>query len=341
MRTPLVSVVMPAFNGGLFLDEAIRSILTQTFDDLELIVIDDGSIDNTPEIIELHRREDARIRAFSQTNQGLIATLNRGLDLAQGVYVARMDQDDISLPRRLAAQVAFMETHRDVGVCGAWIETFDGRSRHVVRLPTDDSAIRSWLLFESVLPHPSVIMRRNAFSQIRMSYDATYLHAEDYHLWVRASRCMALGNVGEVLLRYRIHSEQIVRKYEIEKLASARQVRKDQLEYLGISPRQEELNLHQALSTWQFEATVDFLDATQAWLSRLLAANETAKRYDHGALSRVLGDRWAAVCAGATHLGLRTARTFLGSPLSTEAGLSWKDLVKLCIKCGIRQRQHA
>jgi glycosyltransferase involved in cell wall biosynthesis len=332
---------MPVFNGGRFLDEAIHSILTQTLDDLELIVIDDGSTDNTPEIIEQHRRKDARVRTLSQTNHGLIATLNRGLALTQGAYVARMDQDDISLPKRLATQVMFMETHHDVGVCGTWIETFDGDSRHVVRLPTDDTAIRSWLLFESVLPHPSVMMRREAFSKMKMSYATTYVHAEDYDLWVRASRCMALANVGEVLLRYRIHPEQIVRKYESEKLASARQVRKNQLEYLGISPRQEELNLHQALSTWQFESTVDFLNATEAWLARLLSANEKTKRYDHGALARVLGTRWAAVCAGATQLGLRTARTFLGSPLSAETGQSWKDVVKLLIKCGIRQRQHA
>lgn len=341
MRTPLVSVVMPVFNGAPFLHEAIQSILAQTLDDLELIVIDDGSTDKTHAIVEQHRREDGRIRAFSQTNQGLIATLNRGLGLAKGPYVARMDQDDISLPRRLAEQVTFMEGHHDVGVCGTWIETFDGHSRQLVRLPTDDSTIRSGLLFESVLAHPSVIMRRHAFSKMAMSYSTTYVHAEDYDLWARASRCMALANVGEVLLRYRIHSEQIVRKYEAEKLASARQVRKHQLEHLGISPRQDELDLHQALSTWQFEPTVDFLNATEIWLAKLLSTNETTKRYEHGALSRVLGDRWAAVCAGATHLGVRTARTFLRSPLTAETGQSWKDILKLFIKCVIRQRQHA
>jgi hypothetical protein len=234
-----------------------------------------------------------------------------------------------------------MQAHHDVGVCGTWIETFGGHGRRVVRLPTEDAAIRSWLLFESVLAHPSVMMRRHAFAHMDMSYRTTYVHAEDYDLWVRASRCMALANIGEVLVRYRVHPEQIVRKYETQKLTSARQVRKEQLEDLGIAPRPEELNLHQALSTWQFESSVDFLNATEVWLAKLLSANETTKRYDHGALARVLGDRWAAVCAGATQLGLRTARAFLGSPLRADTGQSWKDILKLLVKCGIRQRQHA
>jgi len=332
---------MPVYNGGEYVDEAIRSILSQTFDDLELIIIDDGSTDKTPEIIERHRRADRRIRAYEQDNRGLIATLNRGLDLARGEYIARMDQDDISLPERLAVQVAFMSANHHVGICGAWIETFDHLTRRTVRLPTDDSAIRGWLLFESVLPHPSVIMRREMLLKAGLSYDETILHAEDYDLWVRASRHTALANVADVLLRYRLHPQQIVRKYETEKLASARQIRRNQLEYLGISPTEGELDLHQALSTWQFEAEWSFLDAAHAWLAELKQANEISRRYEPRAFSQVLGHRWAAVCGGATHLGIRTARKFLGSPFRSEAGLTWKQLATLLIRCGTRQKQHA
>jgi len=332
---------MPVYNGGRYVDEAIRSILSQTFDDLELIIIDDGSTDDTPEIIERHRRADRRIRAYEQGNRGLIPTLNRGLDLARGEYVARMDQDDISLPQRLAVQVAFMSANPHVGICGAWIETFDRLTRRTVRLPTDDSAIRGWLLFESVLPHPSVIMRRDMLLKTGLSYDETILHAEDYDLWVRASCHTALANIADVLLRYRLHPQQIVRKYETEKLASARQIRRKQLESLGISPAPGELDLHQALSTWQFEAEWGFLDAVHAWLAKLKKANEVSRRYEQRAFSQVLGHRWAAVCGGATQLGIRTARKFLESPFRSEAGLTWKQVARLLIRCGTRQKQHA
>ncbi|BFU94011.1 MAG: hypothetical protein NTNFB02_07330 [Nitrospira sp.] len=341
MPTPCVSVLMPVYNGERYLDEAIRSIMSQTLDDLELIIINDGSTDGTSKIIERHRRADRRVRAYEQGNEGLIATLNRGLELVRGEYIARMDQDDISLPERLAIQIAFMSANRHVGICGAWIETFDGLTRRTVPLPTDDPAIRSWLLFESVLPHPSVVMRRDVLSKAGLSYDAARLHAEDYDLWVRASRHTALANIPNVLLKYRLHPQQIVRRYENEKHASARRIRKDQLEHLGILPAADELDLHQALSTWQFEAEWGFIDAAHTWLSKLKNANEVTGLYEPRAFAQVLGHRWAAVCGGATPLGIRTARKFLESPFRSDTGLTWMQFVKLLIKCGIRQKQHA
>lgn len=341
MAAPCVSVLMPVYEGERYLDEAIQSILNQTFREFELIVINDGSTDGTAKIIERYRREDGRVRAFEQTNHGLAATLNRGLELARGDYVVRMDQDDVSLPERLAVQVAFMNANRQVGISGTWIETFDPLSSNVLRLPTDDATIRSWLLFESVLPHPSVVMRREVLSSAGLFYDETCLHAEDYDLWVRASRRTALANVPEVLLRYRLHPRQVVRKYETEKLASARIIRQSQLEYLGISPAEGELDLHQALSTWRFEAKPDFIAATHAWLIKLKTANEAAGIYPPEVFSRVLGQRWTAICTMATHLGLRTGNTFWRSPLRRGAGLTWKQLLKLLLKCVIRQRQHA
>jgi len=341
MAAPQVTVLMPVYNGGRYLDEAIRSILTQTLGDLELIVINDGSTDDSGAIIERHQRRDKRVRGYEQPNCGLIDTLNRGLSLARGEYVARMDQDDISHPERLSIQVAFLNANQQVGICGAWIETIEGLVRHAVRFPTHHPSICGWLLFESVLAHPTVVMRRSVLSKMALSYDSACLHAEDYDLWVRASRYTALANVGQVLLQYRIHPDQIVRRCEVDKLTSARRVRQAQLERLGVMPSDEELDLHQALSTWQFRPTPAFLKATRAWFIKLKTANDKARLYQTDALSQVLGQRWAAVCAAATHLGWRTAGEFLRSPLRGDTGLSWKELAKLLLKCGIRRRQHA
>ena len=337
---PRVSFLMAVYDGEMYLDEAIQSVLNQTFTDFEFIVINDGSIDETSQIIERYRRLDGRIRAYEQPNRGLVAALNRGLELARGEYVARMDADDISVTERTATQVAFMDAHPEVGICGSWIETFGSGGAVVRRYPADDATIRSWLLFESVLAHPSIMMRRELLVKTGLSYDAGSAHAEDYDLWVRAARHMALANIPEVLLRYRLHSQQVVQKHEAEKLASARLVRLAQLQYLGIRPTEEELSLHQALSAWQFQATSDFIDASLVWLHKLKAANDVADIYQEPVLLKVLGQRWFALCATATPLGLWTLKTFQRTPLSGGAGLTWMQMLKFAVKCGIRRRAH-
>jgi hypothetical protein len=151
---------------------------------------------------------------------------------------------------------------------------------------------------------------------------------------------MALANIPEVLLHYRLHSQQVVQKHEAEKLASARLVRLAQLEYLGIRPTEEELALHQALSAWQFQATSDFIGASLAWLHKLKAANDAAGIYPEPVLLRVLGQRWSALCATATPLGLWTLKTFQRTPLSAGAGLTWIQMLKFAVKCGMRRRVH-
>ena len=341
MPAPRVSFLMAVYDGETYLDEAIQSVLNQTFPDFEFIVINDGSTDGTAKIIERYRREDGRIRAYEQPNCGLVVALNRGLELARGEYVARMDADDISVPERVATQVAFMDAHQEVGICGTWIETIGTPHGDVRRYPTDDATIRSWLLFESVLAHPSIMMRRELLVKTSLSYDAGYVHAEDYDLWVRAARHTGLANIPEVLLRYRLHPQQVVQRHEAKKLASARLVRLAQLEHLGIRPTEEELALHQSLSTWQFQATPDFIGASLAWLRKLKAANDVAGVYPEPVFLNVLGQRWSALCATATHLGLWTLRTFWRTPFSAGAGLTCTQMVKFAIKCGIRRRVHA
>lgn len=341
MPAPRVSFLMAVYDGETYLDEAIQSVLNQTFRDFEFIVINDGSTDGTAKIIERYRQGDGRIRAYEQPKRGLVVALNRGLGLARGEYVARMDADDISVPKRVAAQVAFMDAHPEVGICGTWIETIGTPHGDVRRYPTDDATIRSWLLFESVLAHPSIVMRRALLMKIGLFYDAGYVHAEDYDLWVRAAHHTALANIPEVLLRYRLHPHQVVQKHDAMKLASARLVRLAQLERLGIRPTKEELALHQALSTWQFQATPDFIGASLAWLHKLKAANDEAGVYPESVFMSVLGHRWSALCATATHLGLWTLRTFWRTPLSAGTGLTWKQMLKFAINCGIRRRVHA
>lgn len=311
---PRVTVLMPVYNGEKHLGEAIESILAQTFRDFELLIIDDGSSDHSVEIIGSY--DDLRIRLVrNQQNSGITATLNLGLRLAAGDYIVRMDADDISLPERLSKQVAFMDSHQDIGVCGTWVETIGEPSGQLWRYPTRPEITKARLLFTSALAHPSVIMRREKLFGAELFYDPSFLHAEDYELWVRASRHCALSNIGEVLLLYRLHASQISRIHLEQQRATIERIQLIQLEQVAIQPTPQELEVHNALGTDQFQLTEDFIRRADAWLRKLKLANAAASVYDEPAFTTMLAERWAALCATALAVGLHAGDSFWKSEL--------------------------
>ena len=138
---------MSVYNGAPYLHEAIKSILGQTWSDFEFIIINDGSTDDSLQIINSFN--DPRIIVIDQENIGLADSLNKGLDLAQGDLIARMDADDISLPYRLQKQIEFMINHPMVGVCGSWVKTVGGAEETVWSYPEKDEDIKATMIFES------------------------------------------------------------------------------------------------------------------------------------------------------------------------------------------------
>jgi hypothetical protein len=201
---PIVSVVLPVYNCEQFLGDAIESLISQTFSDFELIVINDGSTDRSADIIETFH--DDRIHVLHQANQGLAATLNRGISLARGKYVARQDQDDLSHPDRISLQVAYMEDHPDCVLLGSWaqIMEMDRLVERFHRHPVDEFKLRYQLLFNNPFVHSSVLLRRSALLQVGgYTTDPNRQPPEDYELWSRLSRIGSVANIGEVLLTYR------------------------------------------------------------------------------------------------------------------------------------------
>jgi glycosyltransferase involved in cell wall biosynthesis len=204
MTHPTVSVIMPVYNGADYLREALDSIFAQTFEQFELIVIDDGSTDSSEEILKQY--SDSRLRLFFQPNSGLAATLNRGIELAQGQYIARMDQDDISRPERFAKQVAFLEKNPRCALLGTWAEIWEVRvkTERIHAHPTDNATLRFELLFNNPFAHSSVMLRREAVMQVGgYSTDPSRQPPEDYELWSRLARHYELANLPEVLHIYR------------------------------------------------------------------------------------------------------------------------------------------
>jgi GT2 family glycosyltransferase len=202
---PRVTVVLPIYNAEPFLADAIGSILTQSFRDFELIAIDDSS-DTSGQILDRFARADNRVRALHQLNAGMVAALNRGLDLARGEFIARMDADDVCHPERFARQVAFLDAHPDMAVVGCAVTLIDEAGNRIreVEYPSTPEAIAAFLENGSPLAHPSVMMRRAAVLAVG-GYREAYRNAEDYDLWLRMAERYRMANLPEHLLFYRQH----------------------------------------------------------------------------------------------------------------------------------------
>jgi len=223
VRAPRVSVVLPVYNGEPFLAEAVNSILAQRFRDFELIAINDGSTDASGETLDRAARTDTRVIVLHLANAGLIAALNRGLTLARGEFIARMDQDDLAHPERFARQVAFLDAHADIAVIGCAVTLIDERGRSIrdVIYPGTPDAVAAFLEIGSALAHPSVVMRREAVLALG-GYRAAYRHAEDYDLWLRMAERYRLANLPDRLLLYRQHPAKLSAVYAVEQRLATR-----------------------------------------------------------------------------------------------------------------------
>jgi glycosyltransferase involved in cell wall biosynthesis len=202
---PQVTVLMPVRNGAAHLQQAIDSILAQTFASFELLIIDDGSTDATPGI--LSAQADPRVRVITNPrNLGLVPTLNRGLELARGELIARQDHDDLSAPERLQKQVDFLRDHRDHVLVGteAFATGEDGKKAYRLLRPLSPESIRWYLCFDNAFIHSSVMFRRDVIQRDFGGYPRSF-HSEDYALWSRAARARPTANLPEPLLLYREH----------------------------------------------------------------------------------------------------------------------------------------
>lgn len=208
---PLVSVLMPAFDAERYVALAIRSILEQTYDRLELVFVDDGSQDGTAAIAQELADADGRMTIVRQPNRGLVAALNLGLDHVRGDLVARMDADDVCRADRLERQVAFLDANPRVGAVGSWVERIDEAGRPLQetwQTPIASGVIGWHLYFESPLAHGAVTMRRAAVERVG-GYDSSAPHAEDFALWIRLAEHTDLANIPEPLLGLRIHGDRV------------------------------------------------------------------------------------------------------------------------------------
>jgi glycosyltransferase involved in cell wall biosynthesis len=335
-KPPRISLLVPVYNGEKYLREALDSLLAQTFGDFELLVIDDGSTDSSAEIVSSY--QDPRVRLErNERNLGLIATLNRGLELARGEFIARMDCDDVSFPNRLERQIRFMEDNPEVGVAGTWFEKVrDDGSSVMMKVPADDATIRFFMIFDNAFLHSSIIIRRNLLERFGLRFDADFPYAEDYEFWVRCARHTRIANIPEALLRYRDHSENTSNRFRKEQNSTADRVRLMHLETLGFSRDDPAVPLHLAIANFRFSGDLARLAEARDWLARLAASVQQVLALPEDFLGGELDRYWYGACGALADHGFAVWRLYRSSPLGRVARLEWQ--AKLFLRCLFRRR---
>ncbi len=208
---------MSVYNGEKYVAEAINSIINQTFKDFEFIIIDDGSTDNSLIIVKTLSLLDERIRIIENYgNIGLAKSLNRGISLSRGKYIARMDADDISLPDRFEKQIAFLDNNPEIFALGGSVVYIDdeGRLGKLSAYPLRPQQVKWLLFFGHHLAHPTSMFRRELFLRTEIKYNENLKTTQDFDIWVQIAERFAIANLPDVLLYYRDHKDNVSHKSE-------------------------------------------------------------------------------------------------------------------------------
>lgn len=286
---PLVSVLMPVYNAEKYLPEAIESILNQTYPHFEFLILNDGSTDNSAAIVSGY--QDNRIRFIhSPENQGLIAQLNTGLNLATGQYIARMDADDISVKNRLEKQVTFLEANPQVGIVGSAINNFAQTTIiYTETFPLEHNQIKSFLLFDTPFAHPAVMLRRKVLTENNLKYHPAYQVAEDYKLWLDMLQVTQGANLPEPLLHYRESGTQVSKQHYSLQVGNAGKTRQEAFNLFNLPVTPTQLQFHNRLWYHPWEPTTIFFNQALDWLTKILDLNNKNKLLKPEALGYTLG----------------------------------------------------
>jgi len=284
INNDLVTVLLPVYNAEKYIKNSIESILNQTYCKFLLLIINDGSIDQSLDIIKRYNDNRIKIINFNQ-NIGLIKALNIGLDNSKGKYIIRMDADDISELNRIEEQIKYMDSNPAIGVSGCGSRTFgESVNSWETLYPVEHDDIKVKLTHNTSLSHPTVIFNRALLGSIR--YNDKYQHIEDYELWVRIIDKFKIGNLNKVLLNYRIHSDQISTVYSGEQAILANELRMKMLSKAGVNPNQDEVKLHKKICSYQFENNPAFLSASNVWFQKIYKSNHNSQYFNKSSLKK-------------------------------------------------------
>ncbi len=328
---PLITVMMPVRNGAKYIRKAIESILYQTFSEFELIILDDGSIDQTLEIVRSYT--DKRIRLI-QNDQSLNLSEARHkiVLLSKGTYIAYLDSDDIAAPSRLLEQLHFLRQNNDIYMVGSWVEIIDerGNSKNSIwKHTTSPDIIPSILLFRNCFTQSSVLLKKECL--LTTSYRSTYWPAPDFDLWTRLSHKYKMANIPKVLTYYRVHQENSSLQKQKEIKECTQLIFSNSLKRFGFTPTLEEINIHDSLERHSKEFSEEKINKIQIWLLKLLSINQKTHLYSDEIFKRIVTDYWFRVSCVSANKGLTSFNKYYSSGLARKNNSNWKKMLILLI----------
>jgi glycosyltransferase involved in cell wall biosynthesis len=274
---------MPVYNGEKYLKEAIESILCQTFKNFEFLIINDASTDSTEDIIFSYKDERI-VYIKNEKNLKLVKSLNKGIDIARGKFIARMDADDISYPHRLETQIEYLMQNNDCAMVGSWAEVINeqGEIFKYREPPTDYKELKAQLFFYNRIVHSSVMGKAEVFREFK--YDEKFLDAEDYYLWTLITEKYKFYNLDQYLLKYRLHDCNVSELNSDNQKESFKKVVELQISRLGIKIERDRLMQHFLIfyphyPNKNYFKKINYRRAFD-WLNLLRETNHTCQRYD-------------------------------------------------------------
>lgn len=323
---------MPVYNAGNYLREAIESILNQSFTDFEFVIVNDGSTDNSRNVVLSY--SDSRIRLIDNPqNLGLIASLNVGLEVCEGEYIVRMDQDDISLPDRIFKQIKFMDENPDFGLIGSWFEDFgDHIQSREVRYSGDDVQIRIRHLYQTHISHPTAVMRSSVVKKNHIRFDPEFVHGEDYNCWVTFSEFCKLSNYPEVLVRKRDHPTNITNKYAEVMNATCNRVKRRQFEKMGVPISIEEANLYSRFANPEWNFNIEEMNSLVVLLNRLNLAQTENISIPGNVFREYVAMKWFHLCYHNLAIRPKSAKFWKSAAIHSFYKPAWFQLQRMNLR---------
>lgn len=312
---PELSIVMPMYNAAAYVEHAVQSLLSQTFRDFELIVVDDASTDGSAE--RVHRLGDPRVRVLTnERNMGIVFSRNRGLNASVGRYYAPFDADDVAFPNKFERQIGFMNGHPRFGMVGSWARMIDRGGNSLPgtwKLPAQPEQIPSILLFRNYFVNSSTLIQRDALPEggYREGFDI----GEDYVMWTEMARRTAVWNLPEYLVYVRQHPESTTKKDPECLRQYERKVFRHLFGDIGMVLSDADCRALLQLKGRAPISASDDLMAIENLLLTILRNNVRMQAFDPVQLRRTLRDRWMKACFLARGDFFRALARFVGSPL--------------------------
>ncbi|WP_340102810.1 glycosyltransferase family 2 protein [Rhodohalobacter sp. 8-1] len=312
-KKPLVSVGIPVYNREKFIQNAIYSVLNQTYQNFEIIIIDDGSTDASISIIESIK--DSRIKLFKNTdNKGVVYTRNRYLKEAQGDYIAILDSDDSWLPTKLEKQIAFLENNPNYGICGSWaLRKYTTGKEDIWKYPNTDDEIRARLPWGSAIVHSSMMLRRSILYKYDIEYKKGFDSVEDYDMIRQFVKYSKAYNIEEPLIVYNIHGNQITVEDNREQVLKAILVGEQYLNDLDIEFFKEERAIYKNVYKFEFCLDVGELKILKNLLERIINRIENIAKCNSDAFKKTISNKWFLSCYHSTQNGLKAITIFNSS----------------------------